>query len=274
MAENIVASSPLGKLLQLVLNCTSPARLSAHINPKALVDSHPRAYQFVGESSSESLILFAKLGGVLANSVAHVPKSLAWMPAGLTLDLRRLHRTYLSRLAQIPVDNRHLTWIDAYILKDPERIRELEDIHRASQRKTLERVRSLAVRLLTEQEATAEGLDTTPTAKGTRCQDILHNPETGNYCSNSWLSCLGCKNAYILTSNLHPLVALLDLLDIKRRDDDDRERWRREYLIPWQQLTVILSGVEPETVSAARSKVTPELRSQVWKTFIVDRGES
>lgn len=135
-------------------------------------------------------------------------------------------------------------------------------------------MRGLAIRLLTDEEATAEGLDTTPTAKGTRCQDILHNPETGTYCSKSWLSCLGCKNAYIVTSNLPPLVALLDLLDGKRRDDDDRERWRREYLTPWQQLTAILGGVETETVSAARAKVSPELRSQVWDSVIVNRGES
>jgi hypothetical protein len=177
-------------------------------------------------------------------------------------------------VAQQPVDNRNLTFIDAYILKDPERIRELEDIHRAAQQKAVDAVRSLSVRLLTEDQAKAEGLDTAPTAKGTRCQDILHNPQTGTYCSNSWLSCFGCKNAYIVTSNLPPLVALLDLLAMKRRDDDDRERWRREYLIPFQQLTVILSGVEPETLAAARSKVTPELRSQVWNAVIVNRGES
>ncbi len=274
MAENVVVTSPLGQILQLVRDCTAPARFSAHINPDALRDSHPRAHQSAKEASSESLILFMRKSGVLVNSVTHVPKSLDWMPAGLHLDLRRLHRTYLTRVAQQPVDNRHLTFINAYILKDPERIRELEDIHRAAQQKAVDAVQSLSVRLLTEDEAKAEGLDTAPTAKGTRCQDILHNPETGTYCLNSWLSCLGCKNAYIVTTNLPALVALLDLLDMKRRDDDDRERWRREYLIPWQQLTVILSGVEPETVSAARSKVTPELRSQVWNTVIVNRGES
>lgn len=274
MAENVGATSPLGKTLKLIMDCTAPARLSAHINPGALLDSHPRAHQSAKESSSESLILFMRRSGVLVNSVSHVPKSLGWMPADLHLDLKRLHRTYLTRVAQQPVDNRYLTWIDAYVLKDPEKIRELEDTHRAAQQKALDEVRNLAVRLLTEDEATAEGLDTTPAAKGTRCQDILHNPQTGTYCSNSWLSCLGCKNAYIVTSNLPPLVALLDLLDAKRRDDDDRERWRREYLIPWQQLTAILSGIEPETISAARAKVSPELRSQVWNTAIVNRGES
>jgi hypothetical protein len=274
MAENVIATSPLGKILQLVGDCTAPARFSAHINPEALLDSNPSAHQAAKESSSESLILFMRKSGVLANSVTHVPKSLDWMPVGLHLDLRRLHRTYLTRVAQQPVDNRNLTFIDAYILKDPERIRELEDIHRAAQQKAVDAVRSLSVRLLTEDQAKAEGLDTAPTAKGTRCQDILHNPQTGTYCSNSWLSCFGCKNAYIVTSNLPPLVALLDLLAMKRRDDDDRERWRREYLIPFQQLTVILSGVEPETLAAARSKVTPELRSQVWNAVIVNRGES
>ena len=274
MAENVRATSPLGKLLQLVMDCTAPARLSAHMNPEALLDNHPSAHQAAKESSSESLILFIRGTGVLANSVSHVPKSLEWMPAGLHLDLRRLHRTYLTRVSQEPVDNRYLTWIDAYILKDPERIQELEDIHRAAQEKALDAVRSLGARLLTDEEATAEGLDTTSTAKGTRCQDILHNPETGTYCSKSWLSCLGCKNAYIVTGNLPPLVALLDLLDAKRRDDEDRERWRREYLTPWQQLSVILSGVDPGTISAARAEVSPELRSQVWNTVIVNRGES
>jgi len=274
MAENVGATSPLGKILQLVMDCTAPARLSAHINPEVLLDTQQHAHQSAKESSSESLILFVRHSGVLANSVAHIRTSLDWMPAGLHLDLRRLHRTYLTRVSQQPVDNRHLTWIDAYILKDPERIQELEDIHRAAQQKALNAVRSLAVRLVTEEEAAAEGLDTEPTAKGTRCQDILHNPETGTYCSNSWLSCLGCKNAYVVTSNLPPLVALLDLLDVKRRDDDDRDRWRREYLTPWQQLTAILSGVEPETVSEARAKVSPELRSKVWNTVIVNKGES
>ncbi|BBE48940.1 hypothetical protein RE2895_58710 [Rhodococcus erythropolis] len=274
MSENAVATSPLGRILQLVMDCTAPARLSAHLNPEALLDCQPSAHQSAKELSSESLILFMRYNGVLANSVATIPKSMAWMPAGLHLDLRRLHRTYLTRVAQHPVDNRHLTWIDAYILKDPERIQELEDIHRAAQQKALDTVRSLAVRLLTEEKATAEGLDTTPTDKGTRCQDILHNPETGTYCSKSWLSCLGCKNAYVVTSNLPPLVALLDLLEMKQRDDDDRERWRREYLTAWQQLNAILSDVEPETVAAARAKVSPELRSRVWNTVIVNRGES
>lgn len=274
MAENVAATSPLGKILQLVMDCTAPARLSAHLNPEALTISHPRAHQSAKESSSESLILFTKRRGELANNVEKGPKSIAWMPAGLHLDLRRLHRTYLTRVAQQPVDNRHLTWIEAYILKDPQKIQELEDIHRAAQQKALDTVRSLAVRLLTEEEATAEGLDTTPTAKGTRCQDILHNPETGTYCSKSWLSCLGCKNAYIVTSNLPPLVALLDLLDTKQRDDDDRERWRRVYLTAWQQLNAILGGVEPETIAAARAKVSPELQSQVWNTVIVNGGES
>jgi hypothetical protein len=274
MAENVVTTSPLGRILQLVMNCTAPARLSAHINPDALLDSHSNAHQSAKESSSESLILFARRSGSLVNSVAHVPKSLDWMPAGLHLDLKRLHRTYLTRVAQHPVDNRHLTWIDAYILKDPHRIQELEDIHRTAQRKALDAARGLAIRLLTDEEAKEEGLDTTPTAKGTRCQDIFHNPETGTYCSNSWLSCLGCKNAYIVMSNLPPLVALLDLLNMKRRDDDDRERWRREYLTPWQRLTAILSSVESETISDARAKVTPELQSQVWDTVIVNRGES
>ena len=274
MAENVVTTSPLGKILQLVRDCTAPARFSAHLNPEALVDNHPRAHQSAKESSSESLILFIRNNGVLVGSVSHVPKSLDWMPAGLHLDLRRLHRTYLTRVSQQPVDNRHLTFIDAYILKDPERIRELEDIHRAAQQKAVEAVRNLSVRLLTDDEANAEGLDTTTTAKGTRCQDILHNPETGTYCSNSWLSCLGCKNAYIVTSNLPPLVALLDLLNIRRRDDDDRERWRREYLTPWLQLTAILSNVEPQTIAASREKITPELQSEVWKTVIEGRGES
>ena len=179
MAENVVATSPLGKTLKLVMDCTAPARLSAHINPGALLDSNPRAHQSAKESSSESLILFMRHSGVLVNSVSHVPKSLGWMPAGLHLDLRRLHRTYLTRVAQQPVDNRYLTWIDAYILKDPERIQELEDTHRSAQEKALDAARSLAVRLLSEEEAAAEGLDTASTAKGTRCQDILHNPETG-----------------------------------------------------------------------------------------------
>ncbi|MBE5477980.1 hypothetical protein E3G68_005334 [Mycobacteroides abscessus] len=85
---------------------------------------------------------------------------------------------------------------------------------------------------------------------------------------------LGCKNAYIVMSNLPPLIALLDLLNVKRRDDDDRERWRREYLIPWQRLTAILSSLEPETISGARERITPELQSQVWDTVIVNRGES
>jgi hypothetical protein len=274
MAENVGVTSPLGKLLQLVMDCTAPARRSAHINPEALLDSHARAHQYSKESSSESLILFMRRSGALVNSVAHVPKTLDWMPSGLHLDLRRLHRTYLTRVAQHPVDNRYLTWIDAYILKDPNRIQELEDIHRAAQQKALDAVRGLAVRLLTEEEAAKEGLDTTPTAKGTRCQDILHNPETGTYCSKSWLSCLGCRNAYIVTSNLPPLIALLDLLDAKRRDDDDRERWRREYLTPWQQLRAILGDVDPETIAAARAKVSPDLRSQVWTTVIVNGGES
>ena len=274
MAENVAVTSHLGRLLQLVMDCTAPARRSARNNPEALLDSQPRAHQSSKHSSSESLILFTRKSGALVNSVSHVPKSIDWMPPGLHLDLRRLHRTYLTRVAQQPVDNRHLTWIDAYILKDSKRIQELEDIHRAAQQKAIDSVRGLAIRLLTDEEATAEGLDTTPTAKGTRCQDILHNPETGTYCSKSWLSCLGCKNAYIVTSNLPPLIALLDLLDGKRRDDDDRERWRREYLTPWQQLTAILGGVEPETVSAARVKVSPELRSQVWDSVIVNRGES
>ncbi|WP_164478749.1 hypothetical protein [Mycolicibacterium stellerae] len=274
MAENVVATSPLGKLLHLVMDCTAPARRSAQINPEALLDNFPNAHQSFKESSSESLILFVRRSGTLVNSVACVPKTIDWMPAGLHLDLRRLHRTYLTRVAQNPVDNRYLTWIDAYILKDPNRIRELEDVHRTAQQKAINTARGIAVRLLTEDEAAAEGLDTTPTAKGTRCQDILHNPETGAYCSKSWLSCLGCRNAYIVMSNLPPLVALLDLLDAKRRDDDDRERWRREYLTPWHQLTAMLSSVDPEAVSAARAKVSPELRSQVWTTVIVNRGES
>lgn len=274
MTENVVATSPLGKTLQLVMNCTAPARLSAHINPDSLLDTHSQAHQSTKESSSESLILFSRRSGPLVNSVTHVPKSLDWMPAGLHLDLKRLHRTYLTRVAQQPVDNRHLTWIDAYIRKDPERIQELEDIHRAAQRKALDAALSLAIRLLTDEEAVQEGLDTTPTAKGTRCRDISHNPETGTYCSNSWLSCLGCKNAYIVMSNLPPLVALHDLLSMKKRDDDDRGRWRREYLTPWQQLTAVLNSIEPETISNARANVTPELQSQVWKTVMVDRGES
>lgn len=274
MAENVGVTSPLGKLLQLVMNCTSPARHSAQINPEALLDSYPHAHQYSKESSSESLILFMRRSGTLVNSVSHIPKSLDWMPAGLHLDLRRLHRTYLTRVAQHPVDNRYLTWIDAYILKDPNRIRELEDIHRAAQQKALGVARGLAVRLLTEEEAAAEGLDITTTAKGTRCRDILHNPETGTYCSNSWLSCLGCKNAYIVTNNLPPLIALIDLLDAKRRDDDDRERWRREYLTPWGQLKAVLEEVDPETIAAERAKVSPELRSQVWNTIVVNKGDS
>ncbi|CPT80979.1 Uncharacterised protein [Mycobacteroides abscessus] len=168
MAENAAVTSPLGKLLQLVMDCTAPARHSAHLNPEALLDSHAGAHQSVKDSSSESLILFMRRNGALVNSVSHVPKSLDWMPSGLHLDLRRLHRTYLTRVAQHPVDNRYLTWIDAYILKDPKRIQELEDIHRAAQQKALDAVRGLAVRLLTEEEAAKEGLNTAPTAKGTR----------------------------------------------------------------------------------------------------------
>jgi len=274
MAENVGVASPLGKLLQLVMDCTAPARRSAQINPEALLDNYPTAHQSSKESSSESLILFVRRSGTLVNSVSHVPRSLDWMPDGLHLDLKRLHRTYLTRVAQHPVDNRYLTWIDAYILKDPKIIQELEDLHRAAQQKALDSVRGLAVRLLTEDEATAQGLDISPSAKGTRCRDILHNPETGAYCSKSWLSCLGCKNAYVVTTNLPPLVALLDLLDSKRRDDDDRDRWRREFLTPWQQLRAILGDVDPETVAEARAKVSPELRSLVWTTVMVNGGQS
>jgi len=274
MAENVGVASPLGKLLQLVMDCTAPARRSAQINPEALLDNYPTAHQSSKESSSESLILFVRRSGPLVNSVSHVPRSLDWMPDGLHLDLKRLHRTYLTRVAQHPVDNRYLTWIEAYILKDPSRIQELEDLHRAAQQKALDSVRGLALRLLTEDEATAEGLDTTPSAKGTRCRDILHNPETGTYCLKSWLSCLGCKNAYVVTTNLPPLVALLDLLDSKRRDDDDRDRWRRKYLTPWQQLRAILGDVDPETVAEARAKVSPELRSLVWTTVLANGGQS
>lgn len=274
MAENVGVASPLGKLLQLVMDCTAPARRSAQINPEALLDNYPTAHQSSKESSSESLILFVRRSGTLVNSVSHIPRSLDWMPDGLHLDLKRLHRTYLTRVAQHSVDNRYLTWIDAYILRDPRRIQELEDLHRAAQQKALDSVRGLAVRLLTEVEATEQGLDTSPSAKGTRCRDILHNPETGTYCSKSWLSCLGCKNAYVVTTNLPPLVALLDLLDSKRRDDDDRDRWRREFLTPWQQLRAILGDVAPETVAEARAKVSPELRSLVWTTVMVNGGQS
>lgn len=274
MAENVVESSPLGKILHLVMACTAPARFAAHTNPDALLDSHSKAHQSAKDSSSESLILFTRRSGSLVNNVTHVPKSLEWMPSGLHLDLKRLHRTYLTRVATQPVDNRQLTWIDAYILKDPQRLEELDDIHRGAQQKALDAVRGLSIRLLTEMEAEREGLDTTPSVKGTRCQDILHNPETGTYCSNSWLSCLGCRNAYIVMSNLAPLIALHDMLNAKRRDDDDRERWRREYLTPWQRLTAILSSVDPTTISDARANVTPELQSQVWEMVIVNRGES
>lgn len=115
---------------------------------------------------------------------------------------------------------------------------------------------------------------TPPPVQRARDVGILHNPETGTYCSKSWLSCLGCKNAYVVTTNLPPLVALLDLLDSKRRDDDDRDRWRREFLTPWQQLRAILGDVDPETVAEARAKVSPELRSLVWTTVMVNGGQS
>lgn len=273
MAENVEATSPLGKVLTLVMDCTAPARHSAHVNPEALIDNHAPDHHSWKELSSSSLILFMRRSGVLANQITHIPKSPNWLPGELCLDLRRLHRTYLTRVAQQPVDNRQLTWIDAYILKDPQRLQELEDIHRSAQRKALDAAESMAVRLLTEQEAVSEGLDPAPAAKGTRCRDIMHNPDTGTYCNKSWLSCLGCRNAYVVTSNLSPLVALLDLLDMKRQDDDDRDRWRREYFVPWQQLTTILSEVQPEAVSTARSNISPELKSKVWQSVFVDRGE-
>ena len=274
MAENASIDSPLGALLQLIMNCTEPARFAARTNPDSLRGKHPRTNHGANGSSSESLILFSKVTGELGRSVTHIPKRLAWMVEGLELDLSKLHRTYQTRVAQHPTDNHLQTWIDAYLMRDPERLQQLEDTHRTAQNKAVAASRQLAARLLTEDQAQIEGLDTTSTPKGTRCADILHNPQTGTYCSKPWLACLGCKNAYIPISNLPALVALLDLLNAKQRDDDDRERWQREFLLPQQQVLAILSELDQGTIDLARANVTPELRSAVWNTIFVEKGDT
>lgn len=272
MPENIAIESPLGQVLELVMKCTEPARVAVKTNPQCLVDSHPKAHNDMRHASSDSLILFTRSDGTMTNVISHIPKPF-WLPHGTSLTFQRLHRTYLTRIAQHNVDNAYRTWVEAYILKDPERLKELEDIHRKAHQRALDKIKDLSIRLYTEDQARSQGLDITPTTKGTRCQDITTNPDTGTYCSRPWLSCLGCSNAYIVLSNLPPLVALFDLLEGKRRNDDDRERWRREYLEPWTQLTAILAEIDSSAVEQARAQVTPELTTQVWETVFMNRGE-
>lgn len=273
MVENVTEDSDLGRILTLITKATTPARYAVRNNPALL---EPRNGDQAGQrlAGPDKLILFANGVGSFISEPAGMPRSPIWMPKGLKLNFQKLHRTYITRVVQTPTDHRERTFTEAYILKDPERIQELEDIHRAAHRQAAIRVQQVALRLLTREEALGQGLDTQPTPKATRCRDIEHHPSTGRVCDRGWLACLTCPNCYILTENLPPIVALHDLLEQMERDGDDRDRFRREYLTPLTQLRAILLDAGDHAVRAARASITPDLNTQVWQRVIRERGLS
>lgn len=273
MVENVPEDSEFGRVLSLIVKVTEPARFAVSQNPKLLeIPNGKHPGQRV--TSHEALILFANGAGSFVSVPALMPSGPSWLPADLKLSLQKLHRSYLTRVVQAPTDNRERTFLEAYILRDPERIQELEDIHRAAQEKVFARINSVEIRLMTAEEARNEGLDTQGTAKGTRCKDIEHHPTTGSMCDRGWLACLTCANCYILLDNLPPIVALHDLLAEVERDGDDRDRFRREFLEPLTQLRTILLDAGDHAVATARAAVTPEMISEVWDRVIRNRGQS
>jgi hypothetical protein len=273
MVENVLEDSDLGRVLALIRKVTEPARFAAQRNPQLFeVPNGTRTEQRA--TSHENLILFANGAGSFLNAPALMPASPPWMPEGLRLSCQKLHRSYITRIAQAPTDHRERTFIEAYILKDAERIQELEDIHRDAQRQAFNLVQQVAIQLMTREEALEQGLDTQGTPKGTRCRDIEHHPSTGKACDRGWLACLTCANAYIVTDNLPPIVALHDLLAAVERDGDDRDRFRRQYLTPLTQLRAVLADAGEHAVATARAAITPELNSQVWQKVIRERGQA
>ncbi|MEB0200381.1 hypothetical protein QN345_13170 [Cryobacterium sp. 10I1] len=156
-----------------------------------------------------------------------------WLPDAVQVNFRMLHRTYQTIINPAPTHNTRSTHVSSYLLLDEAGRAKARRTAAAGLQHALDRAEERLILRLSEEsevdEAIRSGSKDTATVA---CDDILHHPETGEPCRDSFLMCLMCRNAVATPRHLPRLCLLLQAFEDLRSTLTIRawERWDDDYL--------------------------------------------
>jgi hypothetical protein len=151
-----------------------------------------------------------------------------WVQAtGVSLDLSRLRHTFVV-LNRRPTHHSLQTHVTNYLSLDPaERVRADDVARQAFERRNSEFEQDFRSRIADDADA-AEANDTVTAS----CEDIDHNPDTGEPCRENFLTCLTCSNAIVTPRHLPRLAKIHEALTDLRTTltPASWERWAEHFL--------------------------------------------
>lgn len=179
-------------------------------------------------------------------------KNAVWIPAGVTLDFRRLRRSIPGQgVSKEPTDHNIDTYL-YYVRSDPDALAEFREEAALGVQKMLDH----ASAVMTIRVAADE--DTNPDADAVivNCGDPQHHPDTGTACTTgfySFLDCLDCGNAATVRRLLPRQLAAIQVLEELR--DGMGQTWELRFAGRYYKLMALVSRHTPAEREAAASGV-------------------
>jgi hypothetical protein len=234
-AENSVGDDTGATTVQMIAEATHPAReyLSAQ-----------------GEPADRLMIYWPGFRDAPQYGIPQrgTRKKAAWVPAGISVDFRRLRRSVPDQgAAKEPTDHSPDTHLH-YVRTDPVSLMEQREQAALGVQKLIDHARaSLAIRARAD-------LDTDPNndAVLVNCSDPLNQPETRTPCTSgfySFLDCLGCRNAATVPRLLPRQMAALRVLEELR--DGIGATWERRFASHYYTLVALIDRHTPAEREAA-----------------------
>lgn len=181
----------------------------------------------------------------------------SWVPDDVTIDFKKLKRTYETRKARESTHNSEEVHVAVYSSGDPEFVEQQRRLAQAGIQAAADRARQeLKMSFVTgEAISPAVANGSKDTVMGA-CVDVLHHPDTQEVCHDSFLMCLTCTNAVATPRHLPRLVAVLDALE-ELRSSCPGELWRQRFNPPFLRLRALLERRTPTELADARRQVKP-----------------
>lgn len=241
----------VGRAIRWITDATEPAR--RYLNSQ-------------GVATDRLLVSWAADGEVPILGIPHYNSAryaaAKWWPSGVEgiANFAMLHRTHVTRIKRQPEHHSRGTFLKEYLLLDAT----AQEAALTTAREGLEAAlaparKRLAIRVVRSDADVSEQSDTAVAS----CGDYDHNPRTGAKCSDSFLMCLRCANAFAGPRHFPRIVCLHDAME-NLRSAIDSKTWAEDFAPYYLDVVAFLRDeLTPAQIAEARARVADEDRRTI-----------
>lgn len=204
--------------------------------------------EFVGNQVESLVAYMTRTGAIASARPGSGQRTWDWLDGLPSVDLRRLKRTFETRVSKEPTQNSEAVHSIAYMGRDPLVRRE----RRVAAIAGVERARSWAlesVQLLVSDKDDLLATDMLVTG----CADPDEEPSTGLPCEDGFLGCLMCPNGVATPRHVPSMVYTLEVLE-GLRGTVSPSVWKARFQRAHLQLEYLISEAPAEARSKRLSK--------------------